>query len=74
MRRESRLTEVTVRFGVEVSEIVQDADGVRVRGVAPDGPIEVSADVVFNCTYSRLNHTGGSVQRNLKHEITEMVL
>ena len=69
-----RLSNVTIRFGVDVSEIVQNPDGATVRGVGPDGPIELAADVVFNCTYSRLNQTAASTQRNLKHEITEMVL
>ena len=70
----ARLAGVDLRLNAEVSEIVQDDAGARVRGATGAEPFELSADVVFNCTYSRLNRTAASTQPNLKHEITEMLL
>lgn len=69
-----RLAGVDVRYGAEAKAIVQDEAGVTVPVEAGDTRYELRADVAFNCTYSRLNFTGGSVQRTLKHEITEMAL
>lgn len=68
-----RLKGVDVRFEHEVEHVVQDEVRSTVRGRA-GGQFELSADVVFNCTYSRLNFTLGRQGSNLKHEIAEMAL
>jgi glycine/D-amino acid oxidase-like deaminating enzyme len=69
-----RLAGVTVRTGAEVLKVTQDAGGAVVRGRAAGQPFEIAADMVFNCTYSRLQHLAGDVGRELKHEIAEVAL
>lgn len=67
---------VRVRLDAEIQSVQDGPDSVRVSGLSPGGPFTLSADLAFNCTYSRLGAFRGPLAAPfpLKHEITELVL
>lgn len=68
---------VEVRLKHEVRAIVQSDRGVIAAVEGERGPIDLTADYAFSCTYSRLQTLAGTVvdePLGLKHEISEMVL
>lgn len=71
---------VEYRFNTVVHSIKQGKGGLEIKINAPDGKEgceEISADQVFNCTYSMLNYAlveSGIEVIPLKHEMTEMCL
>lgn len=68
---------VETRTGAEVEEIRVSADRAEVRGRRGGEPFALEAQMVFNCTYARLQQVvRGTHAPNfrLRHEITEMVL
>ena len=77
MRQDLEDAGAEVRFGTTVTDVQFSGGGLRVRCQDPAGTAEVSAPLVFNCTYSGLRRLGGASSRGstgLKHEITEMAL
>jgi len=68
---------VELRLEHDVVGCRQDSDGVRCEIRSPDGASQIGGDIVFNCTYSRLQTTLGGNEAGmfgLKHEISEMIL
>ncbi len=67
---------VEVRYGTEATAIAAAPDCATVEIQAAGEGRELRADVVFNCTYSNLQHmAGGSAPDfHLCHEIAEIVL
>jgi len=61
---------VEVRLNSEVTHVAADLDGVTVTAAGEDH----RADLVFNCTYSRLAALAGGEAPGLKHELTELAL
>jgi glycine/D-amino acid oxidase-like deaminating enzyme len=70
--------EVTLNHRVESCRVDGVGSAVDIVSEDNDGGVEtVTARYVFNCTYSGLNHLGGTfrpVAASLKHEVTEMGL
>jgi glycine/D-amino acid oxidase-like deaminating enzyme len=74
LQQRLRVAGVELRLGVEV--VAVEADGALTRLMLA-GSDEVSARIVFNCTYSGLKQIPGLREfcsTTLKHEITEMAL
>lgn len=69
---------VDIRLGVEARRVLGRSDRLEVETSLTDGAVDIlSADLVFNCTYSRLNEVlrASALQPlNLKHEMTELCL
>lgn len=68
---------VTVALETEAVRVWTERDGTRVALRDPASEREVVADLVLNCTYSRLNHlltSSGASAIPAKHEFTEMAL
>lgn len=67
---------VEVRNDTEIRTVEDGPERVRIGGSRPDGPFALSADLAFNCTYSRLGafRQPPAVPFPLKHEIAELVL
>ena len=69
---------VEVRLGTSVAGVTLGPAGtLLVATHGPGGEARLAARLVFNCTYSGLNHLGGEFPRaiaGLKHEIAEMAL
>lgn len=67
---------VELRLNSHVDEIAGDVTRARVRVSRGDTRDELSADFVFNCTYSNLQRLAGpnAPDFRLRHEIAEVVL
>ena len=68
---------VNVMLDTRVTVIKQDAGALAVECECRDDKKHLSAQYVFNCTYSGLNQLSGEfpgTKTRLKHEITEMAL
>lgn len=67
---------VAVHCRAEVVDVTTTADGVDFRVADGSAAGEHRVDLVFNCTYSRLQKTlgGGQPLLGLKHELAEIVL
>jgi glycine/D-amino acid oxidase-like deaminating enzyme len=75
IRLESSRTEF--RLSTHVQSVAAHPRGLMVNVLGPEGEQAVSADEVFNCSYSQLNEIldrSGLATLRLKHEITEMAL
>lgn len=71
------LASVEVLFDAAVTEIANHQSALLVSYVHDEAIQKISAEKVFNCTYSGMNQLGGDfsgTQAKLKHEITEMAL
>jgi glycine/D-amino acid oxidase-like deaminating enzyme len=69
--------DVAVRLSTEVVRVWTERTGTRVSVAGPAGTEDVMAELVLNCTYSRLNHVLSRSSAGLiptKHELTEMAL
>ena len=75
MRARLAAAGVETRFGVEVERVYQTDTGVRIAALAHGQPMEFTADIAFNCTYSGLQSVlPPAPPLPLKYEIAEMVL
>ena len=71
------LAGIEVRLNTSVTEITKQQSGLMVGYEYAGSLKKISAEKVFNCTYSGLNQLGGDfngTHTKLKHEITEMAL
>jgi glycine/D-amino acid oxidase-like deaminating enzyme len=69
-------TGVEVRLGAESQGLRTTGEQVSATGRDASGRFELTADMAFNCCYSRLQSAGGKTAPafGLRHEITEMTL
>ena len=77
MQRELTAAQVDVELETEAVRIEPVTDGLRVTVRGTDGERSITANQVFNCTYSQLNQiavASGLPVLPLKHEIAEMAL
>lgn len=68
---------VTVRLSTEATRIWTERGGTRVSIASAGVTADLMADLVLNCTYSRLNRllvASGAAPIPAKHELTEMAL
>lgn len=66
---------VDVQTGCDVTAVESSATGVRLRYELDGQSGEITADVAFNCTYSRIQHLlGNAPPLAVRHEISEMIL
>lgn len=64
-------------LGTRVTAVKSDSEHIFVTAASPHGDwVEISAQYVFNCTYSGLNtvQLGKTVRADIKHEVAELTL
>lgn len=71
-----RAAGVEVRFATEATGLASNGDYTRVPIREGENVSELTASMVFNCTYSRLQRVAGpgAPRFGLRHEMTEMLL